>query len=63
MKTVRKTLATGKRSWWALSHISVVHIALSNAYFVDHGLASLERLWEAKHRQVIVPMQQCFTWG
>ena len=63
MKTVWKTLASGQRALWALSHTSVVHKALSNAYFVDHGLVSLERLWEAKHRQVIVPTQQHFAWG
>lgn len=62
-KTVWKTLGKGKPALWALSHTAAAHKALSNAYFVDRGLSSLERLWTAKHRQVVASTQRSFAWG
>lgn len=61
-KTVWATLSHGRRSWWALSLTAVVHKALPNAYFVDHGLLSLEQQWTSLRRQVVAPTQQSFAW-
>jgi len=35
----------GRRSWWVLSHTSRVQGALSNAFFAERGLVSLEAEW------------------
>lgn len=47
--TVHKRLYEGRKGLWALSHDSVVHRALGNAYFADRGLDSLlarfELIW------------------
>jgi RNA-directed DNA polymerase len=55
----------GRRSWWALSHTSRVQRALSNAFFAERGLVSLEAEWHrlrALHT-VIAPVQLMLPLG
>ncbi|HEY4669226.1 MAG TPA: group II intron reverse transcriptase/maturase [Tepidiformaceae bacterium] len=40
-KAAWRGICRGKRSWWALSHTTVVDRGLRNAYFAERGLVSL----------------------
>jgi len=54
----------GRRSWWALSHIPAVDRGLRNAYFAEHGLASLAKLHDRAHQHIIAPdPPQLALWG
>jgi RNA-directed DNA polymerase len=51
-----KTVYEGRKSLWALSHCGSVTHALSNAYFAEQGLLSLELRYREMH-QAVVPAQ------
>ena len=40
------TVYDGRRSWWALSHSTVVDRVLRNAYFAERGLVSIMEQWQ-----------------
>ncbi len=48
-KTAWQGVYKGHRSWWALSHTSVVERGLRNAYFAERGLVSLAERWKDHH--------------
>jgi group II intron reverse transcriptase/maturase len=55
----------GRRSWWVLSHTPRVERVLSNAFFAERGLVSLEAEWhrlQALHT-VIAPVQLTLALG
>lgn len=54
-KKVWQIIYAGRKSFWALSHTSVVESRLRNAYFAELGLYTLQNLWTAyqlKHETV-----------
>jgi RNA-directed DNA polymerase len=56
-KTAWRRVYEGHQSTWALSATGVTERALRNAYFAERGLVSLEQLWKADPRRVVVPVQ------
>jgi group II intron reverse transcriptase/maturase len=48
-KTAWQGVYKEQRSWWALSHTSVVERGLRNAYFAERGLVSLAERWKDYH--------------
>lgn len=56
-RTARVAVYERNQSWWALSHAPVVDRALPTAYFVDRGLASIERRWLELRANDIGPAQ------
>ena len=54
--TAWRRVYEGKKSLWALSHCGPVDYALDKAYFVEHGLLSLEHQYRDMH-QVVAPAQ------
>lgn len=53
-KSAWRRIYEGRKSWWALSHTSVVDRGLRNAYFAERGLVSLEKRWEDFQTRAIV---------
>lgn len=62
-KTAWGRVYEGRKSLWALSITSAVERGLRNAYFAARGLVSLERLWEADPRRIVVPVQLRLSLG
>jgi group II intron reverse transcriptase/maturase len=52
----------GRKSLWALSHVSVVHRALRNAYFAKRGLISLLETFRSIWASQLVPVQLLLPW-
>jgi len=52
----------GHRSWWALSHTSVVDLALRNSHWDARGLVSLHSRWRQMHEPVSAPAQLTLGW-
>lgn len=57
-----RVIYSGHRSWWALSHVSVVDMALRNSYWDARGLFSLRRHWQLRQSEVVVPAQLTLSW-
>ena len=53
----------GRKSIWAMSHMSTVDRALPNSHWDARGLMSIENLWRTKHEQVVVPAQLLLALG
>ncbi len=49
---------SGRRSHWALSHVSQVDRALRPRYFTDRGLLSLVDLHRAWHEEIVAPTHE-----
>jgi RNA-directed DNA polymerase len=57
-KTAWRTIYSGRRSLWMLSHSPAVDRGLRNAYFAERGLVSLAEHWKTKHtEQIVAPVQ------
>jgi RNA-directed DNA polymerase len=56
VSTAWRVVYAGRKSLWALSHCGPVDYALDRAYFVEHGLLSLEHQYREMHR-VVAPAQ------
>jgi group II intron reverse transcriptase/maturase len=54
LEAARRSVLKRHRSWWTLSHTPAVERGLSNQYFLEHGLESLQARWKEKHAQVVV---------
>jgi RNA-directed DNA polymerase len=54
-KTVWRSVYSGRRSLWALSHCPAADRGLCNAYFAERGLVSVEGLWRLKHSDIVAP--------
>jgi group II intron reverse transcriptase/maturase len=52
--TARRSIYTGRRGTWALSHCSAVDRGLKNAYFAELKLYSLKMAWFQFHHRAIV---------
>lgn len=62
-KTAWRRVYEGRKSLWAMSVASAVERGLRNAYFAERGLKSLEQLWEADPRRIVVPVQLTLALG
>jgi group II intron reverse transcriptase/maturase len=62
-KTVWRSLYSGRRSTWALSHSPAVDRGLRNAYFAKRGLVSLLERWSAPHENIVAPKQLTLALG
>lgn len=64
-KTAWRTVYTGRKSWWALSHTAAVDRALRNSLWDDRGLKTLtQRYWSHPERTVAsTPAQYVLAWG
>ena len=54
LEAARRSVLKRHRSWWTLSHTPAVERGLSNQYFLEHGLESLQVRWKEKHAQAVV---------
>jgi len=65
LEAARRSVLKGHRSWWKLSHTPAVERGLSNTYFLEHGLESLQARWKEKHAQAVVigPIQLMLALG
>lgn len=52
----------GRKSIWALSHMSVVDRALRNSHWDARGLVSLGDHWRKKHEHIVAPAQLSLSW-
>jgi len=57
-KTVWRSVYSGRRSFWALSHCPAVDRGLCNAYFAERGLVSVQDLWRLKHSDIVAPGEE-----
>jgi len=56
--TARRSLYSGHRSWWKLSHMPAADWALRRGYFADRGLVSVEQRWlDRQAERDIAPVQ------
>lgn len=56
-RTAWRRIYQGRKSLWALSHDTVVHQGLSNAYFAERGLVSLRQRFEGIWAIRLAPQQ------
>jgi group II intron reverse transcriptase/maturase len=61
-KTAWQRVYEGRNSIWALSHTSVVDLALRNSHWDARGLVSLRDRWRAMHEQIDAPAQLTPDW-
>jgi len=61
--TAWKSIYSGRKSTWALSHISTVDRALRNSYWDARGLVSLAQLWSRIRSDVVAPVQLTLALG
>jgi hypothetical protein len=52
-----RSVYDGRKSLWAMSHMSTVDRALRNTYWVARGLASLIVLWREWNPPIAAPAQ------
>lgn len=52
-----RSVYDGRKSLWAMSHMSTVDRALRNTYWVARGLKSLSMLWRKLNPTIIAPVQ------
>jgi RNA-directed DNA polymerase len=62
-QTAWRTVYRGRKSLWALSHSSVAHRGLRNAYFAERGLVFLVDLLRDKLSDIDAPAQLELRWG
>jgi RNA-directed DNA polymerase len=62
-RTAWRTVYTGRKSKWALSHTSATDRGLRNAYFAERGLVSLVEQWEKRFQQIVVQVQLALPLG
>jgi len=56
-KTAWRSIYSGRKSLWALSHIPAVDWALRNGHWTERGLVSLAELWKLSPHRIVVPEQ------
>lgn len=61
-KTAWRTVYSGSKSPWALSHTSAVDLALRNSYWEARGLVSLLSRYRKKHEPIEAPAQLALGW-
>jgi len=61
-KTAWRRVYEGRKSLWALSHSSVAHRGLRNAYFAERGLVFLVDLLRGKLSNIDAPAQLELSW-
>jgi group II intron reverse transcriptase/maturase len=54
-KTAWRSVYSGRKSLWALSHSAAADRGLCNAYFAERGLVSVQELWRLKHSDIVAP--------
>jgi RNA-directed DNA polymerase len=55
---------SGRKSWWAMSHIHAVDNAMTTRFFTERGLTALVVLHRRKHQHVVAPVSpQLALWG
>jgi group II intron reverse transcriptase/maturase len=57
-KTAWRSVYAGRKSCWAMSHISVVDQGLRNAYFAERGLVSVAERWKQLAKYIGAPGEQ-----
>ena len=62
MSTAWRSVYSGRKSRWALSHSNAVDRALRNSYWDARGLVSLRNHWQKMHEQVDAPAQLPLDW-
>ena len=62
-KTAWRTVYSGRRSLWTLSHSPAVDRALNNAFFAQLGLVSLQERWSERQRALAAPVQLALALG
>jgi RNA-directed DNA polymerase len=61
-QTAWRTVYSGRKSWWQLSHSHVVDLALRNSYWDARGLLSLLAAYHARHSTAVAPVQLSLLW-
>jgi RNA-directed DNA polymerase len=63
-KTAWRSVYSGRKSTWTLSHCPAVDRALRNGYWTERGLVSLRELWSAQNaRRNVAPVQHALPLG
>jgi group II intron reverse transcriptase/maturase len=61
-ETAWRRVYQGRKSTWALSHDTIVHRGLGNAYFAERGLVSLVELHRTAKSDLAAPAQRELIW-
>jgi RNA-directed DNA polymerase len=62
-KQAWRSVYAGRKSVWALSHMTTTHRGLRNAYFAERGLVSLVVQWKARSQHIVAPAQLLLALG